>query len=111
MLYRALLASLITLSTSLACFAADEDYMAGRQLFMGGTCTECHWHHNSFDFKKHEAIDFIKLHGWVTACNTNYDQGWNRSEIAQVVDWLNRTYYHHPVQPLPFTPTEEDEDF
>lgn len=69
------------------------DMSEARELFNDANCMECH---NLPDFtpKKDRVNSFSKLHKSVNACAFNTDAGWFDDETLDVVEYLNRDFYH-----------------
>ena len=84
----------ITLITSLLLFTtlyADID--EGKELFDEANCMNCHIK-NHFKAKEEKVNNYSKLHKTVGMCAYNSKVTWFDEELDDVVNYLNRDFYH-----------------
>ncbi|MEA3406106.1 MAG: hypothetical protein U9R28_10280 [Pseudomonadota bacterium] len=81
----------ITVLTSQTVLAADDH--PGKAFHDQADCMKCHAA-QPYDPKKSDS--FPKLVKAVQFCNDNLNTGFWEDEVAQLADYLNQEYYHHP---------------
>ncbi len=97
MKYSVMLTVLLSLSASLA-HADAIDPVAGKKLYEQ-SCAACHANLFGGDGSKiftrpdHKVRSFAQLQGRVSGCSMKNNTGWFPSDEANVVAWLNQTYY------------------
>ncbi len=84
----------LTLLAPMAVMA--EDVHPGKVLHDDANCMRCHADlgYNQPDLKKMAPTDIKGLQKAVSFCDNNLSIGWFDDEKQDVVDYLNKTYYH-----------------
>lgn len=65
----------------------------GKALHEQADCMKCHAA-KPYDAAKSDS--FPKLLARVQGCSDNFNTGFFEDEVAQLADYLNNEYYHHP---------------
>ncbi len=84
----------IFISVLLTTTFINADEKRGEELFMEAKCLECH-ETTSFKHNEKKVNNIHKLKQKVKACEFNTNTGWFDDEVMDVVDYLNKKYYHY----------------
>lgn len=83
-----ILLSILILSNTLYADISD-----GKEMFNEASCLKCH-ETTQFKAREEKVNNYKRLHKTVGACAYNNDTGWFDDELDDVVDYLNREFYH-----------------
>lgn len=91
----AVVSALGALLASGACYA--EDFDRGQALYENH-CKTCHDEH-AHTRAARRAATIEDLHKWVATWSFHASLGWSEEEIGDVVDFMDRRYYHFRERP------------
>lgn len=88
-------AGLAAAAALFACAAAGAESFDRGQALYENHCRTCH-EPQVHQRDSRRASSYADLQQWVSTWSWHAGLGWSAEEIADVVDYLNRQYYHFP---------------
>ncbi|WP_455757679.1 c-type cytochrome [Sulfurimonas sp.] len=83
----------ILISTLILTTSLYANYKEGKSLFEGANCLSCH-EYEHFKSRKDKVNSYDKLYKTVSQCAYNNKVQWFDDELEDVVNYLNKDFYH-----------------